>query len=120
MKSFMSFCLRRPKVDPMMNRGLLDVLEERKRQIMVEGFDAKHDDLYTKGELPRAAVCYILPSYCEFLGYIHSKEYILQNPPNIWPFHKSWWKPKSKRENLIKALALGLAELDRMDRMGEK
>jgi hypothetical protein len=84
------------------NTALLDVIEERARQISDEGFDDRHDDEYKDDELVQAAVCYALCSTLE--------------TPAPWPFDPTWWKPKDKRTNLIRAAALLLAELDRLDR----
>ena len=39
---------------------------------------------------------------------------------DFWPFTLAWWKPvQDNRRNLIKAGALILAELERLDRMNE-
>ncbi|NPW56957.1 hypothetical protein HPR97_34090, partial [Pseudomonas aeruginosa] len=34
----------------------------------------------------------------------------------FWPWDEEWWKPKSARENLVRAGALVLAEIERLDR----
>lgn len=36
--------------------------------------------------------------------------------PEGWPWDDVWWKPKDPRTNLVKAGALILAEIERMDR----
>jgi hypothetical protein len=86
-----------------------DVLAERRRQIVVEGWTAEHDDANQIGELATAAGCYAVYSEsCPETG----------NPPARWPFHKNWWKPsKDTRRNLVKAGALILAEIERLDRL---
>jgi hypothetical protein len=78
-----------------------NIYRERLRQINSEGFSEEHDDKYKKNELVDAAI-----SYCLGDGIIHK----------FWPWDKSWWKPKSKRENLVKAAALIVAEIERIDR----
>jgi hypothetical protein len=35
----------------------------------------------------------------------------------VWPFDGSWLKPKSAREDLVRAGALIAAEIDRLDRV---
>jgi len=37
-------------------------------------------------------------------------------PPRGWPWAKSWWKPASLRRSLVKAAALLIAEIERIDR----
>lgn len=33
-----------------------------------------------------------------------------------WPWPSKWWKPKSQRRDLVRAGALILAEIERLDR----
>ena len=91
-------------------QAVLDVLAERRRQIEAEGWTPEHDDEHSVGELAKAAACYVLVS----AGF---------NPDatiNVWPWHRLWWKPSDKRRNLVKAGALILAEIERLDRMAER
>ena len=85
------------------------VTNERMRQIEEEGFGPEHDSCYENDELIRAAVCYTLAG--------SSYEILPLNPktgvPFLWPWSKEWWKPRSKRENLIRAGALIMAAIDR-------
>lgn len=83
-----------------------DVLTERERQKQVEGWTPEHDDMYAFGELRKAAVCYALND--RFLGNVLN--------PDWWPWPNQWWKPASDRRNLVKAAALILAEIERLDR----
>lgn len=88
-----------------------EVYIERSRQINVEGFTAEHDDKHTGGALASAALCYIYDStyFCDFSILRH-----------YWPWEKEWWKPSTPRRNLIKAAALIVAEIERLDRMEKK
>ena len=97
------------QIHPMLSQSVLSVLDERKKQILKYNFDPKHDDLYQDHELENAAICYLNAVI------FHNHPNIME-PPYHWPWHKSWWKPKSKRENLVRAIALGIAALERMDR----
>lgn len=36
--------------------------------------------------------------------------------PRGWPWGSSWWKPKDPRRDLVRAGALILAEIERIDR----
>ncbi|HHK3939729.1 TPA: hypothetical protein ACQSRZ_005003 [Pseudomonas aeruginosa] len=81
----------------------LDVQAERRRQVEVEGWTPEHDDLYCAAELPRAAAAYILNGAND-------------EAPAIWPFSAKWWKPSTARRDMVKACALALAEIERLDR----
>ncbi|HHK3734552.1 TPA: hypothetical protein ACQTYQ_006573 [Pseudomonas aeruginosa] len=81
----------------------LDVQAERRRQITAEGWTPEHDDLYCAAELPRAAAAYILNGAND-------------EAPAIWPFSAKWWKPRDARANYVRAGALILAEIERLDR----
>lgn len=84
-----------------------DVLAERKRQVTAEGWTPGHDDEYEHGELADAAGCYALSSELfDCAG----------EPPRPWPWPDEWWKPTNRRLDLVKAGALILAEIERLDR----
>lgn len=90
-----------------------DVLAERQRQIEAEGWTPEHDDEHGHGEMAVAASCYAEegpPPYGG--GYMHI--------PTRWPWSPDWWKPGSYRRNLVKAGALILAEIERLDRAAER
>ncbi|EMZ55212.1 hypothetical protein HMPREF1224_06954 [Pseudomonas sp. P179] len=81
----------------------LDIQAERRRQVEAEGWTPEHDDLYCAAELPRAAAAYILNGAND-------------EAPAIWPFVAKWWKPRDARSNYVRAGALILAEIERLDR----
>jgi len=100
-----------------------DVLEERRQQLTREGWSHKHDDKYTEGELVRGAVSYALnaigqPDYVEALELIdgHAKAHRQVLVPRHWPWSRRWWKPKDPRADLVRANALLVAEIERLDR----
>lgn len=76
-----------------------DVIMERARQQEVEGWSTEHDDDCDDGELAYAAAAYVLGS------------------PEIWPFDPDGLKVKSERENYVRAAALLIAEIERLDRL---
>ncbi|MEZ6890348.1 hypothetical protein ABL968_02820 [Pseudomonas aeruginosa] len=90
----------------------LDVQAERRRQITAEGWTPEHDDAHSHGEMARAAACYALAG---------------SSAPNdgtaallvslAWPWDEQWWKPSTARRDMVKACALGLAEIERLDRV---
>ena len=89
-------------------QAALDVLAERQRQISAEGWTPEYDDQYGTGEMAGAAACYALT------GVKHLAA--AQAPGILWPWAKSWWKPTTTRRDLVKAGALILAEMERLDR----
>ena len=91
-----------------MSAAEVDVLAERRRQIEVEGWTPEHDDAHRHGDMSTAAACYAM------MGRYHFPE--PGNPPPQWPWAASWWKPSTYRRNLVKAAALLLAEIERLDR----
>ncbi|WP_058602431.1 hypothetical protein [Aureimonas ureilytica] len=96
-----------------LSRGALDVLRERLRQATDEGWTREHDDAHRNGELLEAALCYArVSSWADE----RQRRYLR---PSGWPWAHSWWKPTTRRRDLVKAIALLLAELDRLDRAQE-
>jgi hypothetical protein len=94
----------------------LDVALERFRQIKQEGWTPAHDDQHTNGELAQAASCYADPD-CP-MGAASNYPLRGMHPiPSRWPdWEHHWWKPKDRRRDLVRAAALILAEIDRLDR----
>ena len=91
-----------------------DVLAERERQKAVEGWTPEHDDEHETGELATAARAYVAHA-TNYAGHIDAG-YRTQEPPSYWPWARGWWKPKDRRRDLVKAGALILAEIERLDR----
>ncbi|MGX6566819.1 hypothetical protein [Cupriavidus necator] len=91
-----------------------DVLAERRRQIEAEGYDPEHDDAHGCGEIAAMAALYAMPpavrNWCaESTGYGATfGEAIL---PHGWAA-----KLGGRRRELVKAGALILAEIERIDR----
>lgn len=84
-----------------------DVLAERRRQVDQEGWTPSHDDAHATGDMALAAACYAVAD---------NENYPLPEPPDLWPWDPDWWKPTTERRNLVKAGALILAEIERLDR----
>ncbi|TIU94669.1 MAG: hypothetical protein E5W09_22580 [Mesorhizobium sp.] len=94
-----------PVPGDMVSSAIADIAAERKRQTSVEGWTPEHDDQHTRDQFATAAGCYILH---EALG----SELEL-----FWPWAPEWWKPTDRRSDLVKAGALIVAEIDRLDRL---
>ena len=90
-----------------MTHAARDVLAERQRQIEVEGWTPENDDAYQSGDIADAAACYAMTSP-RMRGD--------RSAPFDWPWAGRWWKPTDRRRNLVKAGALILAEIERLDR----
>jgi len=92
--------------------ALWDIRAERQRQVDEEGFTSEHDDLHVEGKLARAASCYAYEA-----GRTDSQRQLDKNyPPPAWPWTTNWWKPTDRRRDLVKAAALIVAEIERLDR----
>lgn len=97
--------------EPTHSRAALDVLAERRRQVEAEGWTPEHDDEHENGEMAVAAGYYALAC-----GWPHERDIGAGHKPQYWPWDASWWKPSAPRRNLVKAAALLLAEIERIDR----
>lgn len=98
------------------SQAALDVLAERRRQIEALGWTVNHDDQHADGELAKAAATYawassVHPAIRELGEWGGTANY-----RRLWPWHDKWWKPKDRRSDLVKAGALILAEIERLDR----
>lgn len=87
------------------NPAILDVVAERQRQQSVEGWTPEHDNAYQNSELADAAACYAI--------HAHNQGF---STPAHWPWSPDWWKQSGARRDLVKAGALILAEIERIDR----
>lgn len=96
----------------------LDVQAERRRQVEVEGWTPEHDDGHACDEIAAFACYYAMPpavrdwdasstGYGDTLGKAVLPE---------------GWEPKTgdRRRELVKACALALAEIERLDRAADK
>lgn len=98
---------------PTMSEAARDVLAERRRQVEVEGFTPEHDDEHDACEMADAAAAYAL----YYSGWAEGGR-----PVEVWPadWSHKWWKPTTPRRDLVKAGALILAEIERIDRAAAK
>lgn len=77
------------------------ITAERKRQIDAEGWTPEHDDAHADGALADAAACYAMGRRTA-----------------LWPWSTDWWKPSpdDRVRDLVKAGALIVAEIERLQR----
>ncbi len=88
-----------------------EIHAERKRQTADEGWSCEHDDGQTDGELAAAAAAYSLTAS----GVSQQTACSM-----AWPWSPQFFKPKDARRDLIRAAALIVAEIERLDRGAEK
>jgi hypothetical protein len=103
-----------------------DVIAERLRQLTKEGWTPAHDDEHTDESLAQAAACYALPPEArDYVSRYDDGKSIGKFVPMRWPgaWSVEWWKshdldsfPEPRRRDLVKAGALILAEIERLDR----
>lgn len=111
--------------------AIADIRAERVRQMHIEGWTTRHDDAHHDGQMAMAAAAYIINGdpRTEFKlvpvmqvtgvrsaadpSHIHVGNV---SAPKIWPWYGQWWKPKDRRRDLVRAAALIVAEIERLDR----
>lgn len=89
-------------------RVLGEIKVERARQQAQEGWTPQHDDGHMNGDLASAAAAYALSAAGFSRGRVTP----------FWPWAPKWWKPTTSRRDLVKAGALIVAEIERLDRLG--
>ena len=98
------------------SQAFIDVGAARRRQIEVNGYDYTHDDEHDRGELAMAGAV-----YAWFATWSDQKRASGLNPVTAsfevrWPF-LGGWNPKDRRSDLVRAGALIVAEIERLDRV---
>lgn len=105
----------------MLSKAFSDVLTERGRQMTEEGWTFEHDDQHKNGEMARAAACYAWAAALSndvraLMSDTEWSEAVVFR--RLWPWDAAWWKPKDRRRDLVRAAALIVAEIERLDRRG--
>lgn len=109
-----------------MTDAIKAIAAERKRQVEQEGWTHKHDDNHSDGSLAQAAACYANPMTINvrpettYSNDIHPNDD--EQMPIGWPYcwDSYWWRPTNRRRDLVKAGALIVAEIERLDRLSEQ
>ena len=101
---------------PGMSAGAADVLAERRRQQTDEGWTRPHDDAHSDGSLAAAAAVYAMTGSQPELR-ISQADYNATLKA-LWPisWDRGWFKRKDSRRDLVRAGALIIAEIERLDR----
>jgi hypothetical protein len=98
----------RPDVGEARTQAARDVLLERERQVTAEGWTPEHDDEHDMGEMAHAAAWYSVDQMM--------RSALDERGLSFWPWAQDRWKPTTPRRDLVKAGALILAEIERIDR----
>lgn len=111
------------------SQAIVDVAAERSRQIEVKGWTPKHDDAHDRGELAQAAASFALRAIKDqgdFPIYAGIGLAPLRAERNcgwiglgglVWPWEEEFPYDDDKRRRLVKAAALLIAEIERLDRV---
>ena len=110
--------------------AMFDVIAERFRQQEKEGWTPEHDDAHKEGELAQAAAVYAHPFKIRLAD--QRDEYDRGTNPwpwydqvdvsggrgdfPVWSWQPAWLKKTDRRRDLVKAAALIIAEIERLDR----
>lgn len=111
------------------------IADERERQLAVERYWAAHDDCHEYGELAEAAAAYALVGKLTDETLIDTVREVQLNSSRgidgdydygpvrdkfqVFPWDEEWWKPSDDPiRNLVKAGALIVAEIERLQRKG--
>lgn len=97
-----------------------EIKEERARQLTVKGYHSIHDDEHKRGEIATFAKAHIEAAHLRLMTpkmkdgqlYAHINAF---HSPQLWKV-----APHSRRDHLIIAAALLVAEIERLDRMEKK
>lgn len=87
--------------------AVFDVLAERRRHVEGEGWTPEHDDSHDKSEMTFAAIAYLM-------AVVNPNAAPIWWPSFSWSW--DWFKPGAVRRMLVKAAALLIAEIERLDR----
>lgn len=112
------------------SQAMHDVIAERFRQIEAEGWTHDHDDKHDSGEMADAAAVYAATAEIQLIkpreGSVHGNKLWPwwdqadvsggRGDCPVWGWTRAWFKPRDRRRNLVRAAALLIAEIERLDR----
>ncbi|WP_226019745.1 hypothetical protein [Novosphingobium sp. FKTRR1] len=97
---------------------LAEIGDERVRQVLAEGYDLRHDDSHIHGELARHAAVLAIYAGLPELDRNHAVNFgpMHYGAHTIWPWVDYEFRLTKPRRDLVKAAALIVAEIERLDR----
>lgn len=90
-------------------QALMDVLKERRSILSTEGWSEDQPNPHEGSKLAAAGACYAMHAVAAMNGQTDD------SAPAEWPWSEQWWNPNTPRFELVKAAALILAEIERLD-----
>lgn len=110
--------LKKPKIEA------IHLIEQERKLQIEKGFTAEHDDKHRRGEIATAGVCYAAlgasQSRC-YMDFPASQIHVPKKEHLEWPFEDESWRPSDdKIRNLVRAGALIVAEIERLQRIEDK
>ncbi len=93
-----------------MRKVLDDIRMKRQRQIVIHGHPPEHDDQHTDGSVAIGAIAYVQAATMDTLGLTEEDLKV------FWPWQEPFRPSADRRENLVNAAALIVAEIERIDR----
>ena len=101
-----------------MSSAFEDVRAEWQKQLL--RYPDRVTNGWTQGELARAAACHASPVRCfqvtEVIGRTGEAQVTYVD---LWPWEARHWGRQDRRQELVRAAALIIAEIDRLDRAAE-
>lgn len=88
-----------------------EILQERRRQIDDEGYDADHDSQHGPDVIATGGAFYTLPE--------ETTDWLKAQGVDLWPFDEQP-KRKERRRDLIRAASMIVAEIEQIDAAKEK
>lgn len=110
------------------DRVLVEVGVERRRQVAREGWSTAHDDDHGDRSLASAAASYAWIASLDDLGRREALGWlgvaqrgVVSVINHLWPnaWDVAWFKPRDRRRDLVRAAALCVAEIERIDRAAD-
>lgn len=98
----------------MTTRALRLITDERERQF-ANGYTTQHDDLHARGQIASAAESFAAAAACQARG--NSVDTAERAAINIWPWDNEPKVESDPIRNLVKAAALIVAEIERLQRL---
>lgn len=118
-----------------LTKAARDVLAERHRQVEREGYSPDHDDHHVDGSIARAAAAYAFTAGLQEMGNrpgasteeaVKATKLDAQHTAALWPWRPEEFKStgdgfsySAPRRDLVRAGALILAEIERLDRAAD-
>ncbi len=93
-----------------------ELLDERARQQADEGWTIENDDEQELGQLALAAAAYAIAA----ASREDANPALAVLARETWPYHRVGYKPKNQRRDLVRAAAMIIAEIERIDRRAAK